>query len=69
MDSHNDNSEGLVSLLVSEPNQITFLEWSELTFHGGSLSDVDEKEGEKGCHDHRSDEGEAEDESNVLCSS
>jgi len=33
MDSLNNNAEGLVSFLVSEPNQITLLKWSKLTFH------------------------------------
>jgi hypothetical protein len=69
LDALNDHADGLGALLVSECDQITFLEWSELTFHGGSLSDVDEDESEKGCRDQRSDEGEAHDESNMLCSS
>ena len=33
VDSLNDDAEGLVSFLMSEPNQITLLKWSELTFH------------------------------------
>ena len=33
MDSLNNNAEGLVSFLMSEPNQITLLKGSELTFH------------------------------------
>ena len=32
-DTLNNNAEGLVSFLMSEPNQITLLKWSELTFH------------------------------------
>jgi hypothetical protein len=68
-DALNDHADGNKMVFVSERDQITCFEWSELTFHGGLLSEVNEKEGEKGCRDHRSDEGEAEDESNVFCSS
>ena len=32
-DTLNNNTEGLVSFLMSEPNQITLLKWSELTLH------------------------------------
>lgn len=32
IDSLNDNAEG-VTILMSEPDQITLLEWSELTLH------------------------------------